>query len=472
MEARRAPLLLIACFCVAACGGPRDRASEPEAKTTTSGATDSTPSSTSSSPDTSNPESSTTETEPGSTSNEAGENSTKDAEKTTKPNTGTGFPDKLDGLDLDLKVLLNYQLQELPSYINQDNTTDGNPITDAGATLGRVLFYDPRLSTTNKISCASCHQQAFAFGDPRPLSDGVAGKTLRHSMRLVNIRFSEDFHARWDRKADSVEAQMLMPIQDHVEMGYSGKEGNPSLEDLVKKLQAIEAYQVLFRLAWGDSKVSKDRVSKSLAQFVRSIQSFDSKFDEGRAQVQEDHEPFPNFSDEENAGKALFLRDFNSKVREIEVEIEGNKQKLEVAQRVSGGFNCSVCHRPPEFDIDPRSRNNGLTQAANPKAQDPTDYEAMRSASLRDLVNPNGKLNGGLFHTGQSMELSGVVEHYDFVAPDEDNYLLDRRFTRTGHPIHLNITETEARQLNAFLRTLTGRGVYTDKRWSNPFTSP
>lgn len=394
------------------------------------------------------------------------------------PSNNTQSPDPdstnpLEGLNLDIDNLFNYQLQELPLYINQDNTPDDNPITDKGATLGRVLFYDPRLSTNNKISCASCHQQDHAFGDGRPLSDGVAGKTLRHSMRLVNIRFSEDINARWDRKADSVEAQMLMPVRDHVEMGYSGKDGNPDLDDLVKKLQSINAYKVLFKLAWGDPNVTKDRIAKSLAQFVRSIQSFDSKYDQGREKVSNDRDPFPNFTEDENAGKSLFLRDFRYEARDVEVTLKnGEKKTFAVSQRVSGGFNCEVCHRAPEFDIDPRSRNNGMTQAATPKAADSADYEAVRSASLRDLVNPTGKLNGGLFHTGQSLDLSGITDHYQFQIPDPDNYLLDRRFTRRDRPVHLNITETEKRQLLAFLRTLSGKQVYTDKRWSNPFVAP
>lgn len=298
------------------------------------------------------------------------------------------------------------------------------------------------------------------------------GKTLRHSMRLVNIRFSEDMQVRWDRKADSVETQILMPIQDHAEMGYSGKNGNPNLDDLIKKLQAIKAYKVLFHLAWGDPKVSRERIAMALAQFVRSIQSFDSKYDTGREQVSHDWEPFPNFTDDENAGKSLFFRDFDFELRTITAQIKGKeKQEFEVSQRISGGFNCIACHRAPEFDIDPRSRNNGLTQAANPIGPKPADYEAVRSASLRDLINPSGSLNGGLFHTGQVMDLSGIADHYEFQPPDENNYLLDRRFTRSDRPIHLNITKLEERQLIAFLKTLSGRQLYTDERWSNPFIS-
>src|SRR5688572_29286736 len=78
---------------------------------------------------------------------------------------------------LDLTVLENYSNQPVPAYITRNNTPANNPVTDRGATLGRVLFYDKRLSRIDTISCASCHQQAHAFGDPAAASTGVAGTT-------------------------------------------------------------------------------------------------------------------------------------------------------------------------------------------------------------------------------------------------------------------------------------------------------
>ena len=92
---------------------------------------------------------------------------------------------------IDLNQLNNYMNQGKPNYITKDNTTT-NLLTDKGATLGRVLFYDKKLSANNTISCASCHKQQFAFGDTAPLSHGVNGLTFRHSMRLVNNRFSQE----------------------------------------------------------------------------------------------------------------------------------------------------------------------------------------------------------------------------------------------------------------------------------------
>jgi cytochrome c peroxidase len=98
-----------------------------------------------------------------------------------------------------------------------------------------------------------------------------------------------------------------MPIQDHLEMGFSGQTGRGNLTTLIAKLQAIPYYPELFTWAYGDNRVTETRMQSALAQFVRSIQSFDSKYDAGRAITGNDQAPFPNFSAVENQGKTLFL---------------------------------------------------------------------------------------------------------------------------------------------------------------------
>ena len=243
---------------------------------------------------------------------------------------------------IDLYDLPNYEDQDVPDYITKDNTPGNNEITDAGATLGRVLFYDKRLSVNNTISCGSCHQQQFAFSDTAQVSVGLSGGvTGRHSMRLVNARFSEEDNFFWNERAISLEDQSTQPIQDHIEMGFSGANGDPDLDSLISKLSDFEEYQRLFTFVFGDSEITEDRMQRALSQFVRSIQSFDSRFDEGLAQVNNIAQPFPNFTQEENRGKQLFL-----------------------APPAQGGAGCQGCHRGPEFDIDPASRNNGVISVA------------------------------------------------------------------------------------------------------------
>ena len=224
---------------------------------------------------------------------------------------------------LDLTRPENYANQPVPAYITKDNTPAGNEITDLGATLGRVLFYDKRLSRNDTISCSSCHHQQNGFSDTATASSGVAGTTGRHSMRLINARFSDEMKFFWDERAASAEVQATQPIQDHVEMGFSGTDGDPDFSDLVTKLSAIEEYQVLFQGVFGEATINEERIGKAIAQFVRSLQSFDSKYDAGRA-IRNEGQPFPNFTASENTGKQLFLSPPNN-----------------------GGAGCAGCHRPP-----------------------------------------------------------------------------------------------------------------------------
>ncbi|MEM9081234.1 MAG: cytochrome c peroxidase [Verrucomicrobiota bacterium] len=347
-----------------------------------------------------------------------------------------------DGV-LDLTQLENYANQTVPSYItatSRDNTPADNPITDLGATLGRVLFYDKRLSRNSTISCASCHQQENAFSDLDLQSTGVSGITGRHSMRLINSRFADEDNFFWDERANTLEDQTTQPIQDHIEMGFSGTLDDPDFSDLVTRLSAIDEYHVLFSAVFDDPTITETRIQDALAQFIRSIQSFDSKYDEGRSQVNNDNVDFPNFTASENNGKDLFLAP------------------------PGPGAGCAICHRPPTFDIDPNSGNNGVVG----NLTGGTDTTVTRSPSLRDMVTSTGVPHGPFMHDGSLATLTDVINHYDDVTPVAG---LDRRLAggRGGNGQNLNLSAQEITDLVAFLETLTGSDVYTNPKWSDPF---
>lgn len=360
--------------------------------------------------------------------------------------TGDNFPaiTKTFGPKLNPNNLPNYEAQSLPAYITKDNT-NGNVINNEVATLGRVLFYDRKLSVTNQISCSSCHIQAFAFSDTAQLSTGINGKTSRHSMRLINARFAHEENFFWDERASSLEEQVTQPIQDHIEMGYSGTAGNLGINDLLNKLMALDYYQELAQLAFGDNQLTEERLQLALAQFVRSIQSFDSKYDAGRQQVADDKQDFPNFSALENLGKRLFLRPIGQ-----------------------SGTSCAGCHNPPEFDIAFSSKNNGVIGVAGKPNE--VDLFNTRSPSLRDLVNPQGQLNGPLMHNGEFKTLQAVIEHYNSIPNDDRNTNLDSHLIVNGTGTQqLNLTVQEKQALIAFLKTLGGTMVYTDEKYASPF---
>ena len=343
---------------------------------------------------------------------------------------------------IDLANLENYANQGKPPYIQKDNNPAVNQISNAGATLGRVLFYDKRLSRSNTVSCSTCHQQAHAFSDSSIASLGVAGTTGRHSTRLPNARFGTELHFFWDERADTLEDQSTQPIQNAIEMGFSGTNGDPAFSDLVSKLNAIPEYPVLFNFVFGSPAIDETRIQNAIAQFVRSIQSFDSKYDAGRAVVP-DPQPFPNFTASENNGKQLFLRPANQ-----------------------GGAGCAGCHRPPEFDIDPNSGNNAVIAAIGGGS----DLSNTRSPSLRNLANASGRLNGPFMHNGNFTTLTQVINHYDAIPADNPN--LDPRLQRPGGGLQrLNLTPQDKADLEAFLLTLSGNAVYTERKWSNPFST-
>jgi cytochrome c peroxidase len=351
---------------------------------------------------------------------------------------------------IDPNNLTNYANQGKPGYIVKDNSA-GNNITDAKATLGRVLFYDKQLSIDNTVSCGSCHIQKFAFGDTALASAGVqGGLTGRHSMRLINARFANEVKFFWDERAASLEQQTTKPIQDHAEMGFSGQNGRPNLAALLTKLSNIGYYKELFQFVYGDQNVTEPRMQECLSQFVRSIQSFDSKYDAGRAVVP-DNQPFPNFTQQENLGKNLFLTppQFNAS-----------------GVRIGGGLGCGGCHAAPEFDIDPNSGNNGIIGVLNGTG---IDINNTRAPSLRNLAGINGSPNTPMMHTGVIKTLQAAIGHYGQINTPPGNTRLDPRLKPNGFGQQLNLDQTTVDAVIAFLKTLTGTAVYTDERWSDPF---
>lgn len=363
----------------------------------------------------------------------------------TYPNVTANFAGKID-----LNNPSNYANQSIPVYITKDNT-NGNPINDKGATLGRILFYDKNLSSNNTISCASCHIQANAFGDIAVASDGINGTTTRHTMRLVNSRFSNENKFFWDERVASLELQTTQPIQNHIEMGFSGTNGDGSISILIGKLQNIDYYKELFKYVYGSENITENKIQLALAQFIRSIQSFDSKYDAGRVLVANGNQNFPNFTPQENQGKNLFLTP-------PIFDATGN--------RTAGGVGCAACHAAPEFDIDPRTGNNGIIKILKGTGIDNTNT---RAPSLRDLVKLNGEPNGPMMHTGNLITLENVINHYGSINFAPGNTNLDPRLRPNGFGQQLNLNANEINSLIAFLKTLSGTNIYVDPKWSSPF---
>lgn len=335
----------------------------------------------------------------------------------------------------------NYTDIDIPDFFNlqpnteQDNTPNDNQITDQGATLGRVLFYDKALSANNTISCSSCHLQEAGFSDPERFSIGFeGGLTGRNSMGISNARYYQNGHFFWDERAETLEEQVLMPIQDEIEMGLS-------LSELVSKVEGQPYYPVLFEQVYGDDEVTPDRISEALAQFVRSIVTYQSKYDVGRAQVNDPNQDFPNYSDIENLGKDVFF---------------------------SGRGDCSRCHTSDLF-VGDEARNNGLDDVL-------TD---LGLGAITGRANDNGKFKVGslrnieltapYMHDGRFETLEEVVDHYD--SGVQASATLDNRLRQgnSNNPRRLNLSNQEKVALVAFMKTLTDNELANDEKFSSPF---
>ncbi|GAA6136288.1 cytochrome c peroxidase [Arenicella sp. 4NH20-0111] len=321
--------------------------------------------------------------------------------------------------------LLNYANPPLPAHFslngirNADTTPNDNPTSDAGATLGRVLFYDKMLSQDNSTSCASCHAQSRGFSDQDRLSTGFSGGlTARHSMGLSNARYYEPNRFFWDERAASLEEQVLQPIQDAVEMGET-------LNNVVEKLSATDYYPPLFERAFGSRDINSQRIANSLAQFIRAMVSYRSKYDQGVAIN------FSNFTAQEEQGRQLF-----------------NSRQT----------NCRSCHNT-DLQLMDQARNNGL-DAAN--ADNGVGNGRFKSPSLRNV-----SVRAPFMHDGRFSSLEQVVDFYNSGIQDNPN--LDNRLSRNGQPIRMGLDAEERAALVAFLGTLTDNEFLSDSAFSDPF---
>ncbi len=258
----------------------------------------------------------------------------------------------------------------LPPVIPEDN-----PQTVEGVALGKKLFYDPILSADNTLACAGCHSPQNAFTDPRQFSVGIDGISgTRNSMPLFNLAFNYNEKFFWDGRASSLEDQALQPVTDPIEM-------HNTWANAVSELQEDALYPELFERAFGTQTISKELTTKAIAQFVRTLISANSKFDQylmGEATL----------TPSEENGLAIFMDE--------------------------GRGDCFHCHGNPNNPlwVDNTFHNNGLDETITDRGLggftgDPRDFGLFKSGSLRNLAYTAPYMHDGRFET-----LDEVIDHY------------------------------------------------------------
>ncbi|MCF6132127.1 cytochrome-c peroxidase [Flavobacterium wongokense] len=293
-----------------------------------------------------------------------------------------------------------------------------NPITEEGFQLGRNLFYDPILSRDKTISCASCHSPNNAFTHvDHDLSHGIEGrKGKRNSLALVNLAWSKNF--MWDGGVNNLEVQPINPITNPVEM-------DEKLENVVTKLQQSPKYRTLFSKAYGDEKVTSQRILKALAQFTVMLKSSDSKYDKVMR-----HEA--SFTQQEEKGYQLFKA------------------------------NCASCHTEPLFSSD-KFENNGLKPDDSLKDGGRIKITKNIKDSLRFKVPTlrNIKLTGPYMHDGSIQNLPMVLFHYT-----DDLYKSPSLSKQLTKKITLNKEDKD--NLIAFLEALTDESFIHNPKFQYP----
>lgn len=298
-----------------------------------------------------------------------------------------------------------------------------NPQTEAKIDLGKKLFFDPRLSGNNWISCATCHNPALGFADGLPrFRGGPASKEGgRHSPTIINCAYNEPLF--WDGRAATLEEQALGPVQNPDEMFET-------LDNVVRKLNRIPDYKKAFKEVFG-TDVTSDGIAKAIAAFERTIIFGNSPFDR---YMQGDTNAM---SESAIRGMELF----------------------------NGKAECIICHNGPNF-TDNKFHNIGVP-ADGPIKEDlgrynvtkkDSDKGAFRTPTLRNIAETAPYMHNGFFPT-----LFEAVQFYNGGGGRTENKSPD---------IHaLNLTPQEVKDLIEFLKALTGELVQI-KYETAPLTYP
>lgn len=279
-----------------------------------------------------------------------------------------------------------------------------NPYTAEKARLGEMLFFDPRLSGSNYISCASCHNPSLSWGDALPRGIGHGMTILgRRTPTILNTAWAELL--MWDGRKSSLEDQALGPISADVEM-------NQPPEKLVEKLSAIETYKVLFKIAFPGEGITLDNIAKAIATFERTVVSGVAPFD--RWIAGDDH------AISDSAKRGFYL--FNTKA------------------------NCAACHSGWNFtdgsfqDIGMPDADVGRIKILNM----PRMNHAFKTPTLRDVAR-----RAPYMHDGSVNDLTAVMEHYNRGGDV-------KRDTMSEDVRPLKLSKAEIADVVEFMKTLTG----------------
>lgn len=308
-----------------------------------------------------------------------------------------------------------------------------NPVTIEGADLGRYLFYDPILSKDSSFSCASCHQQQYAFSDaPNRFSKGIDGTLqTRNTPPLFNLAWYPSMF--WDGKAKSIEEQVFFPVREHDEMNLDWKEAE-------KRIAGNKFYKEKFKTAFGNAKIDSNLIAMAIAQFERTLISNQSKYDKVFK------------------GDVLFTKE---------------EYKGFVLMNDMSMADCLHCHVTDADGLGTNRKfsNNGIDSIA-----DPLKYTDRGLGDITGKIEDNGKfkvpslrniaITAPYMHDGRFNTLEEVLDFYSEGVNKSANIDSKMEF---AHQRGVILDCDEKKQIIAFLNTLTDSVFITNPAFSNPF---
>ncbi|HYZ84067.1 MAG TPA: cytochrome-c peroxidase [Bryobacteraceae bacterium] len=288
-----------------------------------------------------------------------------------------------------------------------------NPYTAEKAELGKLLYFDKRLSADGTVACANCHHPKFAFTDALPTSIGIKGqKGGRSAPTVINRAYS--LAQFWDGRAATLEDQAVGPMKNPIEMGNTH-------EAIVAKLKTIPGYRAMFKSVFDTEDFTIDHVGKAIATFERTVLSGNSPYDRYKA----------------GDKKAMTAEQIKG------MDVYFNKAK------------CDQCHEGINFTTNAYHNLGVGMDKPDPDlgrfvvTKDPRDWGAFKTPTLRDIAN-----TGPYMHDGSLKTLEEVVEYYN------KGGLPNKNLDPAIKP--LKLTAEEQKQLVAFLKALSGEGWQMD----------
>lgn len=291
---------------------------------------------------------------------------------------------------------------------------EDNPYSQEKADLGKLLYFDKRLSTNGTISCATCHSIPRAFADPLPISEGIEGRRgTRHAPTVINAAYQE--YQFWDGRAASLEEQAKGPIGNPHEMTLVD-DVHEAHRQCHERIRSIPGYRKMFKDVFGNEECSIDDIAKAIATFERTVLSGNAPYDHYKA---------------------------------------GDKTAL-TAEQIRGyelfhKTGCILCHFGPSFSSGIFNNIGIGMDEKNPDLgrysinHDTKDWGAFKVPTLREVEHTYPYM-----HDGSLKTLEEVIDYYDKGGTPNKNL---------HHAVRkLNMTEKDKQDLKAFLEALSGEG--------------